>query len=158
MVVRGKPIFKRFSFALEVDGLGEAHFTSAGPLEVMLNRSSFRQAGSSIPIKKPDSVEFADITLERGLTSDIGLFQWFKDSSIAIQEAGISDVGFYRNVGLLQSDRDGSTMARWTINKAFPIKFRAGAWDANAEENVIESVTLSVGYWELTRLLSRLNG
>ena len=56
---------------------------------------------------------------------------------------GLTDVNYKRNIDIVQQDRDGSTLRRWSLSSAWPVKFVAGDWDNEADENVIESVTLT---------------
>jgi phage tail-like protein len=62
---------------------------------------------------------------------------------------GLNDIDYKQNFDIVQQDRDGSTLRRWSITNAWPVKFVAGEWDNEADENVIESVTLSFDYFEL---------
>ena len=48
-----------------------------------------------------------------------------------------------------QQDRDGTTLRRWSLSRAWPTKFVAGEWDNESDENVIESVTLTYDFFEL---------
>ena len=50
-----------------------------------------------------------------------------------------------------QQDRDGTTLRRWSLSRAWPVKFVAGDWDNEADENVIESVTLTYDFFELVQ-------
>jgi len=52
---------------------------------------------------------------------------------------------------VVQQDRDGTTLRRWSLSRAWPVKFVAGDWDNEADENVIESVTLSYDFFELVQ-------
>ena len=66
---------------------------------------------------------------------------------LAGQEA-LGDPG--RAEGLdVQQDRGGVTLRRWPLSRAWPIKFVAGEWDNESDENVIESVTLTYDFFEL---------
>ena len=53
------------------------------------------------------------------------------------------------NLDLVQQDRDGTTLRRWSLSRAWPTKFVAGEWDNESDENVIESVTLTFDFFEL---------
>jgi hypothetical protein len=48
-------------------------------------------------------------------------------------------------------DRDNSILRRWRLNGAWPVKFVGGDWDNEADENVIESVTLTYDFYELVQ-------
>ena len=49
----------------------------------------------------------------------------------------------------MQQDRDGSPLRRWSLSGAWPVKFVAGAWDNESDENVIESVTLTYDFFTM---------
>jgi hypothetical protein len=51
----------------------------------------------------------------------------------------------------VQQDRDGTTLRRWSLSRTWPVKFVAGDWDNEADENVIESVTLTFDFFELVQ-------
>ena len=61
------------------------------------------------------------------------------------------DVFYKRNLDVVQQDRDGTTLRRWSLSRAWPVKFVAGDWDNEADENVIESVTLTYDFFELVQ-------
>jgi phage tail-like protein len=92
---------------------------------------------------------FPDVTLERGATQDRDLFDWFQQVANLASGLGLNDIDYKRNLDIVQQDRDGSTLQRWSITNAWPVKFVAGEWDNEADENVIESVTLSFDYFEI---------
>jgi hypothetical protein len=54
-----------------------------------------------------------------------------------------------RNLDIVQQDRDGLTLRRWSLSRARPVKLVAGEWDNESDENVIESVTLTYDFLEL---------
>lgn len=47
--------------------------------------------------------------------------------------------------------RDGTTLRRWSFSRAWPVKFVAGDWDNEADESVIESVTLPHDFFEFVQ-------
>ncbi len=61
----------------------------------------------------------------------------------------ISTGGNKRNIDIVQQERDGTTLRRWSLSRAWPVKFVAGDWDNESDENVIESVTLTFDFFEL---------
>ena len=111
------------------------------------------------PITVPDEImEFTgdtpgrpDVTLERGATQDHDLFDWFQEIAITTSGLGLTGVSFKRNLDIVQQDRDGTTLRRWTLTRVWPVKFVAGDWDNEADENVIESVTLTYDFFALAQ-------
>ncbi len=142
--------FKKFKFVVEIDEVASAGFQKAGPLGVEIGEVVYREGGRLIATKDPGLVNFKDLTLERGVTNDFDLFTWLKQVVDATNNGGIglNVPEFKRNFDLVQQDRDGSTVARWRGFNAWPKDFDAGEWDNDAEENVIEVVTLSVELWD----------
>ncbi|HMA92362.1 MAG TPA: phage tail protein [Polyangiaceae bacterium] len=152
MTIIGKPrsFHKRFKFLVECDDVKSAAFQKCSELSVEVAKIEHYEGGVIIPNKSPGRLTFADVTLERGATSDEDLFKWFEDVARASSGIGLVDPDYKRNLDIVQQDRDGRTLRRWTLNGAWPTKFVAGEWDNESDENVIESVTLTYDYFELS--------
>jgi phage tail-like protein len=153
MSIIGAPrtFHKRFRFLCEVDGLASSGFQKCSELSVEVANVQYFEGGSLIPNKSPGRLTFADVTLERGATKDRDLFDWFQDVAITSSGLGLPDNGYKRNLDIVQQDRDGTTLRRWSLTGAWPVKFVAGEWDNEADENVIESVTLTYDFFELVQ-------
>jgi phage tail-like protein len=151
MPVIGNPrtFHKKFKFIVEIDGVASAGFQKCSELSVEVANVQYYEGGSLIPNKSPGRLTFADVTLERGATSDKDLFDWLTQVADAAANAGLNEPEFKRNLDIVQQDRDGSTLRRWSLTGAWPVKFVAGDWDNEADENVIESVTLTYDFFEL---------
>ncbi len=91
------------------------------------------------------------MTLERGAAQDRDLFDWLQDVAITSGGLGLTDVFYKRNLDIVQQDRDGTMLRRWPLSRAWPVKFVAGDWDNEADENVIESITLTYDSFELVQ-------
>ena len=153
MPVIGTPrsFHKKFKFVAEIDDIGHAGFQKCSELSVEVANVQYFEGGSLIPNKSPGRLTFADVTLERGATQDRDLFDWFQDVAITSSGLGLADVNYKRNLDIVQQDRDGTTLRRWTLSRAWPVKFVAGDWDNESDENVIESVTLTYDFFELVQ-------
>lgn len=64
---------------------------------------------------------------------------------------GLTDYDNKRNGNIVQQDRDGTTLRKWAIYGAWPVKFVASEWDNESDENVIESVTVSFDWFKLVQ-------
>ncbi|MCA3016468.1 MAG: phage tail protein [Myxococcaceae bacterium] len=153
MAVIGTPrtFHKKFKYVVEIDGFTHAGFQKCSELSVEVANVQYFEGGSLIPNKSPGRLTFADVTLERGATRDHDLFDWFQDVAITSSGLGLPDVAYKRNLDIVQQDRDGVTLRRWTLVRAWPVKFVAGEWDNESDENVIESVTLTYDFFELVQ-------
>ncbi len=151
MTITGAPrsFHKKFKFIIEADFVGHAGFQKCSELSVEVANVQYFEGGSLIPNKSPGRLTFADVTLERGATQDRDLFDWFQDVAVTASGLGLVDNAYKRNLDIVQQDRDGTTLRRWSLTGAWPVKFVAGEWDNEADENVIESVTLTFDFFEL---------
>jgi len=151
MPIVGKPrsFHKKFKFVCEIDQFQSAGFQKCSELSVEIANVQYFEGGSLIPNKSPGRMTFSDVTLERGATNDRDLFDWFSDVALTSIGIGLTDNDYKRNLDIVQQDRDGTTLRRWSLTNAWPTKFVAGEWDNEADENVIESVTLTYDWFEL---------
>ena len=150
MTIIGNPrsFHKRFKFVIEADYVDHTGFQKCSELSVEVANVQYFEGGSLIPNKSPGRLTFSDVTLERGATQDQDLFMWFSEVATAAGNYGFKDVLYKRNLDIVQQDRDGTTLRRWSLSRAWPVKFVAGDWDNEADENVIESVTLTYDFFE----------
>ncbi len=151
MAIIGSPrsFHKRFKWVAEVDGLGSSAFAKCSELSVEAAKVEYFEGGALIPNKSPGRLTFSDVTLERGATQDRDLFDWFEDVADAASGRGLVDPFYKREVDIVQQDRDGTTLRRWSLSRAWPVKFVAGEWDNGSDEVVIESVTLTYDTFDL---------
>ena len=140
---------KKFKFLVEADGVASAAFQKCSELAAEVAEVNYREGGALIPNKSPGLVDFPNITLERGASADIDLYNWFRTVVIASANSGLPDIGYKRNLDIVQQDRDNTTLRRWSVFFAYPRRFVAGAWDNDANENVIEMVELAYDFFEL---------
>jgi phage tail-like protein len=152
MPILGTPrtLAKRFAFGIEIDGIAHSGFSTCSELSVEVAKVEYWEGGRLIPHKSPGRMTFADVTLERGATRDRDLYDWLNEVVQVASGLGLVANKYKRNLDIVQQDRDGSTMLRRSLYGAWPIKFVAGAWDASSDEALIESVTLTYDYWELS--------
>jgi phage tail-like protein len=153
MPVIGTPrsFAKKFKFVVEIDDIAHAGFQKCSELSVEVANVQYFEGGSLIPNKSPGRLTFSDVTLERGATQDRDLFDWLQDVAITASGLGLVDPYYKRNLDIVQQDRDGTTLRRWSLARAWPVKFVAGEWDNESDENVIEQVTLTFDFFDLVQ-------
>lgn len=132
----------KYRFVVEIDDFARAAFTKCSALEAEVAKVETWEGGSLTADKEPGRVTFSDVTLERGATSDQNAYEWFKLVVESFRDAGQATPKFMKNVDIVQLDRDGSELRRWTLEQAWPTKFVAGEWDNEADEAVIEQLVL----------------
>jgi len=99
-----------------------------------------------------DDVGHAGFQKASELSVEVANVQYFEGGSLIPNKSPgrltFSDVTLERGV---QQDRDGLTLRRWSLSRAWPVKFVAGEWDNESDENIIESVTLTYDFFELVQ-------
>ncbi|MCU0659605.1 MAG: phage tail protein, partial [Polyangiaceae bacterium] len=118
MPVIGNPrsFHKKWKFIIEIDDVAHAGFQKCSELSVEVAKVEYFEGGSLIPNKSPGRLSFADITLERGATQDRDLFDWLQDVAVTSSGLGLVDPYYKRNLDLVQQDRDGTTLRRWSLS------------------------------------------
>jgi len=145
MTIIGEPVkyHHKYNFVVEIDDFSTANFIKCSALEAEIAKVETWSGGSLIAHKEPGRVTYSDITLEEGVTDSEDCYNWFKDCVEAYRNAGIVSPGYYRNLDIVQLDRDDTELNRWTIEEAWVTKFVAGEWDNEADEAVIQMMTLT---------------
>lgn len=149
---KARSYHKKFKFVVEIDGFLFAGFQKCSAIEMEIAVVEQNEGGTLIPNKSPGRVKVTNVTLTRGVTDDQDMFAWFKEVADLAGDAGGGAGGrgsgkkepdFKRHLDVVQLDRDGSELKRWSLSNAFPVKFNAGEWDNDADENTIESMELA---------------
>ena len=135
MTVIGRPrsFHHKAKFVAEVDGLGSASFAKASELSMEIANVQHWEGGRRIAYKAPD------------------LYDWAVEVVNVAAGIGFIDELYKRNIDLVQQDLDGRTLRRWSVFRAWPVKFVAGEWDNDSDEVVIESVTLTYDFFQLVQ-------
>jgi phage tail-like protein len=133
MAATNDPLPAPARFALTVDGNEIASFSELGgvisgidPSQLELNAGSLKLPGKQTP---------PTVTLKRGMTRDTVLWTW--------HEAALGgDAGARKNAYLVMYATDGSPVARFYLENAWPSKVEIGGLKAGASEVLLETVTL----------------
>lgn len=148
--IQGNPrsFHKRFKFLVEIDSFNRTGFNKCSELSAELAEVAYFEGGAIIPNKSPGRLTFADVTLQRGASQDLEMFQWFKETANAASGRGLNDNVYKRDVDIVQLDRNDDELLRWALSKAWPKKFVAGDWDNDADEVNIRQLTLAHDYFD----------
>lgn len=143
---------KKFNFSIEIEGVDIAWFESCSALEEEVGVVEQHEGGDPGPAdQSPGKRKITPVTLSVGVTENTELYDWWLQVVDASSGKGAPDEQYKKKVAIVQRDRDGSELKRWTLFKAWPSKHVGGEWDAKSEENVTESVTLVYKYKSLKR-------
>lgn len=131
--------WQRYAFRVETDGITVAAFRTAGPLQANIGMIEEREGGARAPKKELGLVTYDNIVLTKGATDNRELWDW---ASAAIE--GNADVAI-KDLSIVQLNAAGTEeVERWNIEGARPVRFSAGDWDSNAEENLVRELELAI--------------
>lgn len=135
---------RAFLFRIEVEGVGSAEFQDAGPFEAEFGDIEYNQGNSPIALPIPGKIKYSDVTLSRGMTSDMDLYNLF--SKVFDVEAGIGQVdpNFRFNFDAVQLRPDGTEAMRWRSFFCYIKKYTGPQFDATSEAVTMEQVVIRV--------------
>ncbi len=129
--------YRNFRFRVEIDGIQTASFAEATIPDTTTDSVDYRE-GTDLPFQKKLSglTKYGNITLKRGLTDSVEIYQWRK----SVEDAGA--IKARKNISLVLIDEEGNDKARWDIMEAWPTKYSPSGFSAKANEVVIETLEL----------------
>lgn len=139
MVGRGDDPLAGFNFSLEVSGTIAGYFTEVSGLgseHEIIEHKVMSESGQEMIMKIPGRLKWEDITLKRGITSSMDVWDWRKK----VEDGQVDDAR--RNGSVVMYDQSGSEVARWNFENAWPSKVTGPAPKADSTELGIEEMTL----------------
>jgi phage tail-like protein len=132
---RNDPL-RNVRFRVEIDGVEAAGFSEVSGLNAETEIIEYRQGTEHTTVRKlPGLTKFANVTLKRGITDSMELWEWRK----AIMDGDIQR----RTVRITLLDEAGDDRASFLIRRAWPAKYEASDLDASGNEVAIETLELA---------------
>lgn len=149
-----RQLHEKFNFIVNVDGMSVFKFMKCSELSREVAKIEYWEGGALIPVKWPGRATVADITLERGVGTEVEFDTWARqvvDPALAGGiGAGQNPIGFSRNMVISTRDRTKLVAIRkWNVYGAWPTKYVAGEWDNTVDEVIIETLTLAIDTFAL---------
>jgi phage tail-like protein len=126
-----------FHFLVEIDGMQPAAFKSVSGLDSETEVVEYRTGDMKSPssLKLPGLHKSANITLKRGMTRDLSLWQWYK--TVLDGEAD------RRNGVITLLDDSLQAVLRWQFRNGWIRKWEGPDLDASKNEVAIESIEIA---------------
>jgi len=128
-----------FNFLLELEGAIAGYFTECNGIgsenEVVEHKVVDKQ-GHEVVRKIPGRLKWQDISLKRGITSDMQIWEW-RDSVVQGDMPGAR-----KNCTITMLDRNYNPVAVWHFMNAWPSKVSGPSLKADSNEFGIEEVTI----------------
>ena len=116
--------------------VGEGAFAELSGLEATMQHKEIREGGLNVGAhQRPGPVGHATVVLKRGLMRNRDLWRWFDAISGGTYAARLK-------VTIEMRDVDGTTLMRWALRRALPVRFKTSDFNARANEVGVEELHL----------------
>jgi phage tail-like protein len=136
--VSGDPLVS-FNFAIEVAGVISGFFTECSGLgsesEVIVHKIT-GPSGQEIVRKVPGRLKWGDVTLKRGITASMDFWDWRK----MVEDGNVTSAR--KDGSIIMYDQEGSEVARWNFEKAWPSKISGPSVKSDSNEIGVEEITI----------------
>lgn len=128
--------YLNFNFLVEIDGISRAAFQEASGFDSTIDVVEHREGGeNTTPRKLPGMTKYSNIVLKRGVTDDVELYQWHRQTVHGNVQR--------RNGSIVLLDRQGVEQARWNFVNAWPTKWDGPDFNAEGNDVAIETFELA---------------
>jgi phage tail-like protein len=128
-----------FNFMLEVGGKVAGYFTECsgiGSENEVIEHKVVDKSGHEIVRKIPGRLKWTDISLKRGITSNLEVWKWRETVVLGDMKTARADVT------ITMMDRNYVAKAIWNFNKAWPSKVTGPAFKSDDNSFGVEEVTI----------------
>ena len=128
--------FAQFNFIVELDGIDVAGFTEVGGIAAESDIVEYRE-GADLPTvrKLPGLLTYANITLKKGYTLNLDLWDWRKTTL-----DGSTD---RRGGAIVLMNEAREPVLRWNFVNGWVSKYEGPALNSTASEAAIESIEIT---------------
>ena len=134
--------FPTFKFYVEVGDITEAAFTECSGLEMSTEVFQYVEGGCNGYVHKfPVRTKVSNVTLKRGFATSNELYKWYREMEDALRQG--KAFSFRQVTIILHSTSDQEKSVRWTLDKAFPVKWVGPAFNSSEAAVAIETLELA---------------
>ena len=129
-----------FHYGIEVQGVVNGYFTECsgiGSENELIEHKVVDEKGRESIQKIPGRLKWQDVTLKRGITSNMDIWDW-RDQ---IVEGKVDDAR--KNGSIVMFDQAGDEVARWNFENAWPLKVSGPSMKADSNEFGIEELVIT---------------
>jgi phage tail-like protein len=131
-----KDPFNNFNFHVEIGGISRAAFHECSGLDSTIDIIEHREGGKNETLHKlPGQTKYSNIVLKRGITDDRALYDWHFRAINGALERVTGSIVLY--------DRQGTEVARWNFEQAWPCKWTGPSLSAEGNDVAIEQLDLA---------------
>jgi phage tail-like protein len=128
--------YRAYNFIIEIDSITRAGFRECSGLDSTQTPIEYREGTDPLTVRKlPGMVTYANLTLARGVTDDVELWEW----RAAAQNGQLER----RNGSVVLLNDTGEEQARWNFREGWPSKWTGPTFNATGAEVAIETLEIS---------------
>jgi len=136
MSVRNDP-FAQFNFVLEIQDIPSAGFSEVSGINSESDIIEYREGSDPSRVRKlPALRKVGNITLKRGYTQNLELWNWRKTTLDGVTQR--------KHGAIVLRDEKGDSRLRWEFYEGWISKYEGPALNATANEAAIESIEIAV--------------
>ena len=128
-----------FTFGLDIDDVEMGYFTECSGLgseNEIIEHKVVDESGRELVQKIPGRLTWDAITLKRGITADMAIWDWREQ----VEQGKMGDAR--RNGSVIMYDRNYEEVARWDFTNAWPSKVSGPSLDAGSNDIGVEEITI----------------
>jgi phage tail-like protein len=128
-----------YRFAVEISGIQEALFTECSGFETKIDVEEYKEGGVNDFVHKlPGRQSFGNITLKRGMTASVELWDWLNRLSLSTTKKDEK-----KDISVVVYDGQGGEKFRWNLTKAYPVKWSSPTMQTDQSSILVESLELT---------------
>ena len=134
--------FATFKFHIEIGSIIEALFSECSGLDMSTDVFEYKEGGQNQFVHKfPGRTSVSNVVLKRGFVTSNELFEWFKRMEECVRTGKKFDL---RQVTItLHSHAEQGKIARWTLDRAFPVKWTGPSFKSDEAAVAVESLEIA---------------
>jgi len=140
MAMQGQDPLLGFHFKIDIQDKVTGYFTECtgiGSEHEIIEHKVISPNGQQVVMKIPGRLKWENITLKKGITDDMKIWQWRAEVENGQIEAARA------NGSLMMLDHDLKPVAEWTFERAWPVKVSGPAPKADANEVSLEELVIA---------------
>ena len=128
-----------YHFHVEIDGITQAQFKECSGLGSSSDVVEYKESvkGATVYRKQPGALKWNDITLKRGISGVMELWNWRKQ----IEQGKIAEAR--KNGSIVLYDQADKEIARWNFKDGWPSKLSGPSVKADSSDVAIEELTIT---------------
>lgn len=126
-------------FSLEIEGALSGLFlevSGIGSESEVVEHKIIGENNETIIQKIPGRLTWGDVTLKRGVTSNMDMWQWRQ----LVVDGKVRDAR--KNCSIIAYDQEAAELARWNFENAWPSKIDGPAPKSDSSDIMIEELTI----------------